>query len=171
MAPTLFRETCSVELMTSMTSNSAAAIPENDAGTGRTVGRKSDTAQARRERAAVSKGRPSDAGSSSDEPEASSSDEPEAASSAERQMRPFDYSGPAELFLTRSRKSKPRPVGYRRFVRAADAIRFAIEDVPSELLLGSYLEVETARFDSKGIRRLYDGAAYPLPRRAARSIR
>ena len=163
MAPTLFRETCSVELMTSMTSNSAAAIPENDAGTGRTVGRKSDTAQARRERAAVSKGRHSDAGSSSDEPEA--------ASSAERQMRPFDYSSPAELFLTRSRKSKPRPVGYRRFVRAADAIRFAIEDVPSELLLGSYLEVETARFDSKGIRRLYDGAAYPLPRRAARSIR
>ena len=77
----------------------------------------------------------------------------------------IDYDSEAELFPTRSRISRPRPMGYRRFARAADAIRFAIEELPPELLIGAYLEVETERFDSDGIRRLYDAAEYPLVRR------
>ena len=36
----------------------------------------------------------------------------------------FDY-GKAELFSTRSRKVQRQPLGYKRFARAADAIRFA----------------------------------------------
>jgi hypothetical protein len=81
----------------------------------------------------------------------------------------FDYSNEAELFPTRSRKSRRQPIGYRRFARAADAIRFAIEELPPDLLVGAYLEVDEKRFDGNGIRQLYDGADYPLNRRAART--
>jgi hypothetical protein len=79
----------------------------------------------------------------------------------------FDYRRPAELFPTRSRKPRRNPVTYKRFNSAAAAIRFAIEELPSDLLLGAYLQVEEERFGSVGIRRLYDSAAYPLKRRAA----
>ena len=81
-------------------------------------------------------------------------------------MAGFDYSTEAELFPTRNRKSRRQPFGYRRFAQAADAIRFAIEELSSESLLGAYLEVDEERYDSEGIRRLYDHSAYPLIRRA-----
>ena len=50
----------------------------------------------------------------------------------------FDYSTEAELFPARNRKYGRRPVRYRRFARAADAVRFAIEELPPELLLGAF---------------------------------
>lgn len=81
-------------------------------------------------------------------------------------MTTFDYTAEAELFPARNWKSRSRGVGYQRFTAAADAIRFAIEVLPPELLLGAYLEVEEERFDGKGIRRLYESGNYPLPRRA-----
>jgi len=95
-------------------------------------------------------------------------------------MAAFDYGttaelfptrSEAELFPTRSRRLRREPVGYGRFARAADAIRFAIEDLEPELLVGAYLEVEQGRFDDDGIRRLYESAEYPLARRAAPSSR
>lgn len=79
----------------------------------------------------------------------------------------FDYERSAELFPTRSRRARRSPIGYKRFGRAADAIRFAIETLPGDLLLGAYLEVDEQRFDKDGIRRLYDSERYPLKRRAA----
>jgi hypothetical protein len=42
----------------------------------------------------------------------------------------FDFEAAAELFSVHSRKSPRQFVGYRRFDRAADAIRFAIEELP-----------------------------------------
>jgi hypothetical protein len=77
-------------------------------------------------------------------------------------MSKFDYATQAELFALTSRKSKPRSVGYRRFDKAAEAIRFAIEELPPELLVTAYLEVDEQRFDGAAIRRLYESAEYPL---------
>ena len=81
----------------------------------------------------------------------------------------FDYSREAELFPTHNRKYKRAAFGYRRFSRAADAIRFAIEELPADALAGAYLEVREQRFDRHGIQRLYESEAYPLPRRKAMS--
>jgi hypothetical protein len=75
----------------------------------------------------------------------------------------FDYKAPAELFPARNRKI-PSKVKYRRFERAADAIRFAIEELPAPLLLGAFIEVDEDRLGHKDIRELYDSADYPLKR-------
>jgi hypothetical protein len=80
-------------------------------------------------------------------------------------MSTFDYSTQAELFPTRARNSKPRSFGYKRFAKAADAIRFAIEELPPAMLVGAYLEVDEARYNYQAIRELYESADYPLTRR------
>ena len=54
-------------------------------------------------------------------------------------MSMINYRAPSELFPSRSRKSR-RPIGYKRFPTAAEAIRFAIEELPPELLLGAILK-------------------------------
>jgi hypothetical protein len=80
-------------------------------------------------------------------------------------MVSFDYSAEAELFpLIRGRFRGP--VGYKRFTSAAEAIRFAVEELPPDLLRGAYLEVAEERFDRSGIRQLYESDTYPLVRRA-----
>ena len=87
---------------------------------------------------------------------------------AER-MSEFDYKAAAELFPTRRRIPRRQPLGYKRFAQAAHAIRFAMEDVAPELLVGACLEVDEQRYGSDDIRRLYESAEYPLARRTARS--
>ena len=82
-------------------------------------------------------------------------------------MNKFEYDLQAELFPARNRKHGRRAVSYRRFAVAADAIRFAIEELPSELLFGAVLEVDGERYDSEEIRRLYDSFDFPLLRRVA----
>jgi hypothetical protein len=73
----------------------------------------------------------------------------------------FDYGTAGELNSNNKRRFGRRPLGYRRFARAADAIRFAIEEMPPQLLVNACLEVDEVRFDGAGIRRLYESDAYP----------
>lgn len=86
---------------------------------------------------------------------------------AEQAMVGFDYNAAAELFPSRNQRSKRRPIGYKRFGHAAEAIRFAIEELAPEFLLGACLEVDEARFNGGEIRRLYESIDYPLIRGAA----
>jgi hypothetical protein len=82
-------------------------------------------------------------------------------------MAEFDYNALAELFPT-SRVPRRRSFGYKRFAKAAQAIRFAMEDLPRTSLAGAFLEVNELRYGSDDIRRLYESAEYPLARRGAR---
>ncbi len=85
---------------------------------------------------------------------------------AEPAIIEFDYDAAAELFPSRKQISRRQPIGYRRFGHAADAIRFAIEELPPECLLGACLEVDEERYNNQAIRRLYDSMDYPLIRSA-----
>jgi hypothetical protein len=78
----------------------------------------------------------------------------------------FDYDAAAELFSRRSGLKSRNQIGYRRFSRASDAILFAIETLPSDLLAGASLEVDDQRFNAGEIRTLYDDAEFPLRRSA-----
>jgi hypothetical protein len=87
----------------------------------------------------------------------------EQARKQERDMNGFDYNAPAELFPSRSKKSRGQ-ITYKRFDTAAEALRFAVEEMPAPALLGAYLEVDEARFGLQEIRSLYESDAYPLTR-------
>jgi hypothetical protein len=89
-------------------------------------------------------------------------------------MTAFDYGTVAELFPSRSevrqppsrsgRRRRSFPFGYGRFARAADAIRFAVEELAPELLPNACLDVDEKIFDRDDILRLYASTDYPLPR-------
>jgi hypothetical protein len=83
----------------------------------------------------------------------------------ENPMAKFDYRAPAELFPSRNPKAKQR-VKYRRFDTAADAIQFAMEELPVPALLGAFIEINEARFGHADIRELYESPDYPLKRQA-----
>jgi hypothetical protein len=84
-------------------------------------------------------------------------------------MAAFDYDAEAELFPGAARPYRGQPIGYRRFASVAEALRFAMEELSPGSLAGAALEVGDERFDSHGMRELYEAADYPLARRADRS--
>jgi hypothetical protein len=73
-------------------------------------------------------------------------------------MSSFDYDAPAELFLSKPAKGTK----YHRFATAAEALRYAVEDLRMPKAFGAWLEVGDARFGSTEIQRLYDADDYPL---------
>ena len=74
----------------------------------------------------------------------------------------FDYDAPAELFL--AKRTKRRREKYRRFATAAEAIRYAVENLRTLRSLGAWMEVGDERFNGDAIQRLYDDRDYPLSR-------
>ena len=79
-------------------------------------------------------------------------------------MAKFNYNSPADLFPSR-RKVGRRPVGYRRFDTAAQAIRYAVEEMPKDFLGEAVLESDTERIKGEDIRLLYSSDDYPLARK------
>ena len=75
-------------------------------------------------------------------------------------MSSFDYSAPAELFLAKPMKGSRTK--YLRFATAAEAVRYAVEDLRTPKAFGAWLEVGDERFNSSEIQRLYEASDYPL---------
>ena len=70
-----------------------------------------------------------------------------------RQGIAFAYSSPAELYLSRRRG---RHTDYRRFATAAEAIRYAVEELRARRSLSAWMQVGEDRFNKEEINRLYD---------------
>lgn len=80
-------------------------------------------------------------------------------------MGAFDYSAQAGLFSAKGTHFRTKSLEYRRFIRAADAIRYAIENLPSNMLGGCSLEVAEDMYVGNAILGLYESEDFPLPRR------
>src|ERR1700738_2680782 len=80
-------------------------------------------------------------------------------------MASFSFNTAAELFPAAIRKKKGAGFADGVLGSVAEAVRFAIEELPADWLNGAYLQVDEARFDQSGIRTLYESQDFPLPRR------
>jgi hypothetical protein len=76
-----------------------------------------------------------------------------------------DYRMEAGLFFSRTEKSSNKSLIFRRFGRAADAIRYAVEELSPRILASCSLEVNGFHYFGREIRPLYDSEAFPLRRR------
>jgi hypothetical protein len=85
-------------------------------------------------------------------------------------MEKFAYDAPAEIFSSDGRAVRKRPVTYRRFASSAEAIRFAIEQLPQPMQRGTVMEVDGDRIQITEIRALYDSQRYPLSRQDSQPI-
>jgi hypothetical protein len=53
----------------------------------------------------------------------------------------FDYDAPAELFMPKRIIGRRPASGYPRFTTAAEAIRYAVEELPAITTLGAWMQV------------------------------
>jgi hypothetical protein len=81
---------------------------------------------------------------------------------AERETMTFDYSVTAQLFMGKRKGGPRQPLRYRRFATAAEAIRFAVEELPAVRTLGAWMQAGDERFNGEDIQRLYESDDYPL---------
>ena len=84
---------------------------------------------------------------------------------ADRETATFDYGVPAELFIAKRKAGARQPLSYRRFATAAEAIRFAVEELPAVSAWGAWMQVGDKRFNADDIQRLYQSDDFPLQRR------
>jgi hypothetical protein len=79
-------------------------------------------------------------------------------------MTDFNYEMPGEFYSRKSQGMKPTGLTYQRFDTVAEAVRFAIEALPSAAFGGCMLEAGGQRFGAKELRALYANPRYPLRR-------
>jgi hypothetical protein len=84
------------------------------------------------------------------------------------QLANFDYSAPADVYIAHAWGSKA-PVTFRRFASSAEAIRFAVEELPRSAQRGIAMEVGDDRFQFINILDLYVSERL-LSRRDARLV-
>lgn len=75
----------------------------------------------------------------------------------------LDWSAPAELYSSVA-TIQTRNARYFRFPTVAEAVRFAIEELPGAALRGTAIESDDTRYEGMHIRKLYEAADYPLER-------
>jgi hypothetical protein len=76
-----------------------------------------------------------------------------------RQGIVFDYSSPAELYLSRRRG---RHTDYRRFATAAEAIAYGVEELHTRRSNNARMQVGDEQFNNEEINRPYDDDDNPL---------
>jgi hypothetical protein len=79
-------------------------------------------------------------------------------------MDAFNFTAPAEIYASRGRGATKRPMTFYRFNSAAEAIRFVMEQLPPEMLMGTTMEIGEERFIGNDIKKLYHSANFPLNR-------
>ena len=79
-------------------------------------------------------------------------------------MDKFEYDAPADLYWSDRQGPRKRPVMYRGFARSAEAICFAIEQLPPSAQPSAIMEMGDDRIAFAQIRALYDSERYPMIR-------
>jgi hypothetical protein len=79
-------------------------------------------------------------------------------------MEDSDYFLEAALYYGKT-ATRGRTLSFRRFDQAAEAIRFAVEELSPSILNGCRLEIGEADYFGRAILPLYDDGAFPLVRR------
>jgi hypothetical protein len=79
-------------------------------------------------------------------------------------MTNFNYEMPGEFYSRKKQGMRPTGLTYQRFDTVAEAIRFAMEDLPSEAFASCMLEAAGERFGARELKELYASPRYPLER-------
>jgi hypothetical protein len=79
-------------------------------------------------------------------------------------MSSMNWSTPADLYS--STALRPRGSRYKRFPSAAEAVRFAVEELPMTALRSTAIESDDERHEGDAIRVLYYSPDYPLRRQS-----
>ena len=82
-----------------------------------------------------------------------------------------DYRMEAGLFFSKSESARNKSLAFLRFGRAAEAIRYAVEELSPKILASCSLEVNGLHYLGREIRPLYDSEAFPLRRRLKKDAR
>jgi hypothetical protein len=80
-------------------------------------------------------------------------------------MNANEYFLEASLYYAKNANSKRSGLVFRRFSKAADAIRFAVEELTPKILDGCTLEVNEDHYFGREIRPLYENHVFPLRRK------
>lgn len=79
-------------------------------------------------------------------------------------MSQNNFNSPAELYSSRNHRSgRFSGLKYRRFDTLAEAVKYAVEEIPAQLNFAT-INVGDASIRATEIRNLYGSSDFPLPR-------